>query len=96
MYNFTSIGSGVRELRYPQFPYFLYIAIMTLTTISTTVLYCDNGTGNGCHGNGNETYGNGWNGKDESHFRIPVVVAHWSVHVCQIWSGFVWVCRSYL
>jgi len=41
MHNFSSIGSGARKLRYPKFPYFLYIAIMTLTTVSTTVLYCD-------------------------------------------------------
>ena len=41
MHYFSSIGSGVRELRWPQIPYFLYLAIMTLTTVSTTVLYCD-------------------------------------------------------
>jgi len=38
---FSSTVSGVRELRKPQIPYFLYLAIMTLTTVSTTVLYCD-------------------------------------------------------
>ena len=41
MHYFSSIGSGVRELRWPQIPDFLYLAIMTLTTVSTTVLYCE-------------------------------------------------------
>jgi len=41
MHYFSSTGSWVRELRYPQIPDFLYLAIMTLTTVSTTVLYCD-------------------------------------------------------
>jgi len=27
-------------------PYFLYLAIMTFTTVSTTVLYCDNNNNN--------------------------------------------------
>jgi len=40
VHNFSSISSWVRELWYLEFPCFLYIAMMTLTTVSSTVLYC--------------------------------------------------------